>query len=152
MGRINWNWLHCSCICYRMFGESVRLKTRRLFSTTPHPPLPCFHIVVNGRYSRWHLQQHVMSLLFSPIHYNSGSQPFWAPVPPFLSCWIQVPPSGLYTRVFYVIVGEALENSSSTSLQRVALRRVVSLSSGYFLQKPFPQKRMLGLMWSIIFW
>ena len=42
-------------------------------------------------------------------------------------------------------MGEALENSSSTSLQRVALRRVVSLSSGYFLQKPFPQKKDAGV-------
>ena len=51
-----------------------------------------------------------------------------------------------------IFVGKAFaENSSSTSLQRAALRRVVSLSSGYFLQKPFPQKRMLRLMWSIIF-
>ena len=32
------------------------------------------------------------------------------------------------------------ENSRLTSLQRVALRRVVSLSSCYFLQKPLPQK------------
>ena len=34
-----------------------------------------------------------------------------------------------------LFMGKAFaENSSSTSLQRVALRRVVSLSSGYFLQ------------------
>ena len=37
------------------------------------------------------------------------------------------------------------ENSSSTSLQRVAARRVVSLSSGYFLQKPFPLKGYMGV-------
>ena len=37
--------------------------------------------------------------------------------------------------MFYVIVGKAVaENSHSTSLQRVAARRVVSLSSDYFLQ------------------
>ena len=37
-------------------------------------------------------------------------------------------------------MGKAVaENSSSTSLQRVAMRRVVSLSSGYFLQKLSPQ-------------
>ena len=36
------------------------------------------------------------------------------------------------------------ENSRLTSLQRVALRRVVSLSSCYFLQKPFPQKEYFG--------
>ena len=35
----------------------------------------------------------------------------------------------------FLFVGNAFaENSSSTSLQRVAARRVVSLSSGYFLQ------------------
>ena len=38
-----------------------------------------------------------------------------------------------------LFVGKAFaENSSSTSLQRVAGRRVVSLSSGYFQQKAFP--------------
>ena len=42
--------------------------------------------------------------------------------------------SKLVAFMFYVIVGKAFaENSSSTSLQRVALRRVVSLSSCYFL-------------------
>ena len=38
------------------------------------------------------------------------------------------------------------ENSRLTSLQRVAARRVVSLSSCYFQQKPSPQERM-GLKW-----
>ena len=46
----------------------------------------------------------------------------------------------LVSFMFYVIVGKAFaENSRSTSLQRVAMRRVVSLSSGYFLQKLSPQ-------------
>ena len=43
----------------------------------------------------------------------------------------------LVSFTFYVIVVKAFaENSRSTSLQRVALRRVVSLLSCYFLQKP----------------
>ena len=38
-----------------------------------------------------------------------------------------------------LFVGKAFaENSSSTSLQRVAMRRVVSLSSGYFLHEDSP--------------
>ena len=57
-------------------------------------------------------------------------------------------PSGLYSSVFFVLCycGERFfaENSRLTSLQRVAARRVVSLSSCYFLQKPFPQKEYCG--------
>ena len=56
--------------------------------------------------------------------------------------WLSGVPQGsvLVSFLSYVIVGKAIaENSRSTSLQRVAMRRVVSLSSGYFLQKLSPQ-------------
>ena len=47
--------------------------------------------------------------------------------------------------MFYIILGKAFAKSSrSTSLQRVAVRRVVSLLSCYFLQKPFPRKGCWG--------
>ena len=52
--------------------------------------------------------------------------------------WLSGVPRGSVLASFlchYVIVGKAFaENSRSTSLQRVALGRVVSLSSSYFLQ------------------
>ena len=38
----------------------------------------------------------------------------------------------------FIVGKDFAENSRSTSLQRVAMRRVVSLSSCYFLQQPFP--------------
>ena len=47
--------------------------------------------------------------------------------------------------MFYVIVRKAFaENSRLTSLQRFEARRVVSLSSCYFLQNPFLQKGCWG--------
>ena len=58
--------------------------------------------------------------------------------------WLRGVPQGSVF-IFYAIVGKAFaENSRSTNLQRVAVQRVVSLSSGYFLQQPFPQKGHWG--------
>ena len=75
---------------------------------------------------------------------------FLGSVPPFPNWGIQVPPlttwtpygcpSGLYTSEYTSFA----ENSRLTSLQRVALQRVVSLSSCYFLQKSFQQKGYCG--------
>ena len=58
----------------------------------------------------------------------------------FFSFFFLFYPSNIFNHFYpsILFVGEAFaENSSSTSLQRVAVRRVVSLSSGYFLLKAF---------------
>ena len=61
---------------------------------------------------------------------------FWIPHPLFLTAESKYPLERI-PRSF-------AQNSRSTSLQRVALRRVVSLSSCYFLQKHSPQKGNWG--------
>ena len=123
------------------------MDQRHINQVEPSCSFPSFshtHQVVSVGFHPLHTHRHTMLIDRSLMKAFSLQKAKHVPLEPHMVC-----PSGLHTRVFSLILlwGKLFaENSRLTSLQRVAARRVVSLSSCYFQQKPYPQKRM-GFKW-----